>query len=301
MALVGTSPYPTNEAAPPETSPTLGTADADGQPSTGIYAAATVDVALTVPDDLVVKASSLQPAGSRFSLGALNVTLGGDVRVSKEPEDAIRFVGAVDTVRGTYDFQGRRFEILRGGAIRLVGLEQFNPTLDLRARRIIRGVEARVNVGGTLMQPAIELSSTPPLEQADILSLIVFNQPINQLGEAQQISLARRAQDLAAGAVVDQLAHSIGDAFKLDRFEIQVAPETGRGPELTLGQQLGERVYVSVQRGIGDQSVTSFVLEYELFNWLRLQTNVLQGESTQQSLFRRNQGSGADLIFLFSH
>jgi hypothetical protein len=60
-------------------------------------------------------------------------------------------------------------------------------------------------------------------------------------------------------------------------------------------------VYVSVQRGIGDQSVTSFVLEYELFNWLRLQTNVLQGESTQQSLFRRNQGSGADLIFLFSH
>ena len=47
------------------------------------------------------------------------------------------------------------------------------------------------------------LSSTPPLEQADILALIVFNQPINQLGEGEQMSLAQRAQALATGAVVD--------------------------------------------------------------------------------------------------
>ena len=54
---------------------------------------------------------------------------------------------------------------------------------------------------GTLKQPEIVLSSTPPLEQADILSLIVFNQPINQLGEGQQISLAQRAQQMATGAL----------------------------------------------------------------------------------------------------
>ena len=48
----------------------------------------------------------------------------------------------------------------------------------------------------------------PPLEQADILSLIVFNQPINQLGEGQQINLAQRAEALAAGAVATQLANS---------------------------------------------------------------------------------------------
>ena len=71
---------------------------------------------------------------------------------------------------------------------------------------MIQGVEARVNVRGTLKKPEIVLSSTPPLEQADILSLIVFNQPINQLGEGQQVSLAQRAQALATGAVAGQLA-----------------------------------------------------------------------------------------------
>ncbi len=36
-------------------------------------------------------------------------------------------------------------------------------------------------------------------------------------------------------------------------------------------------------------------------DWLRLQTNVLQGSSTQQQLFQRMQGSGVDLLFFFSY
>jgi translocation and assembly module TamB len=248
-----------------------------------------------------VKASSLQTPGSPVSLGALNVTLGGDLTATKDPGGTVRLTGAVNTIRGNYDFQSRRFEILRDGSVRFEGLEQINPTLDIRTRRLIQGVEARVNVRGTLQQPEIQLSSTPPLEQADILSLIVFNQPLNQLGEGQQVSLAQRAQSLAAGAVAGQLAQSIGNALNLDTFEINMAPETGGGPQLTLGQQVGQNLYVKVQQGIGDQTSTNLILEYEVNSWLRLQTNVAQGASTQQSLFLRNQGSGADLIFTFSY
>ena len=58
---------------------------------------------------------------------------------------------------------------------------------------------------------------------------------------------------------------------------------------------------MKVQQGIGDQSQTNFILEYELTEWLRLQTNVLQGSSTQQQLFQRMQGSGVDLLFFFSY
>ena len=56
-----------------------------------------------------------------------------------------------------------------------------------------------------------------------------------------------------------------------------------------------------MQQGIGDQSQTNFILEYELTRWLRLQANVLQGASVQQSLFQRMQGSGIDLLFFFSY
>ena len=70
---------------------------------------------------------------------------------------------------------------------------------------------------------------------------------------------------------------------------------------MTLGQQLGSNLYVRVQQGIGDATQTNFVLEYELTKWLRLQTNVLQGSTTQQQLFQRMQGSGVDLLFFFSY
>jgi translocation and assembly module TamB len=162
-------------------------------------------------------------------------------------------------------------------------------------------VTANVNVRGTLKQPEIALSSVPPLEEADILSLIVFNQPVNQLGAGEQVSLAQRAQALATGAVAGQLARSIGNALNLDVFEISTAPDSGGAAELTIGEQLGQNLYLKVQQGIGDQSQTNFILEYELAEWLRLQTNVVQGSSTQQQLFQRMQGSGVNLLFFFSY
>src|SRR5204862_837743 len=171
-----------------------------------------------------------------IGLGAVNVTLGGDLRATKSSGSGIRLIGAVNTVRGYYDFQGRRFDILRDGTVRFEGFEELNPSLDIRTRRIIQGVEARVNVRGTLKSPEIELSSTPPLEQADILALIVFNQPLNTLGEGQQISLAQRAEVIAGRAVAGQFTRSIADALHLDEFEINLAPETGGRPWVRPGQ-----------------------------------------------------------------
>ena len=258
-------------------------------------------VHVTVPDDLVVKASDLKAPGAPIGLGALIVYLGGDVYVSKSPWDQVRLIGTVNTVRGNYDFQGRRFDILRDGSVRFAGTDDLDPTLDIRTQRVIQAVTANVNVRGTLKKPEIVLSSTPPLEQADILSLIVFNQPLNSVGEAQQISLLQRAQEMAGGAVAGQFAKSIGNALNLDQFEINLAPETGGGPEVTLGQQVGGNLYLKVEQGIGDASQTNVILEYELTKWLRLRTNVLQGSSAQTNLFQRQQGSGADLLFFFSY
>jgi autotransporter translocation and assembly factor TamB len=296
LARVGTSAYATKETEYSNESNQAG----QTAPPSG-YSAARMNLRLTVPNDLLIKASSLQPAGAPVSLGALNLTLGGDLTVEKAAGDAPRLRGLVNTVRGNYDFQGRRFEILRDGTVRFEGFNPPNPTLDVRTRRLIQGVEARVMIRGTLQKPEIVLESTPPLEQADILALIVFNQPLNQLGEGQQTSLAARAQAIATSAVAGQLAQSIGNALHLDTFEINAAPDEGGGPQVTIGQQVGQNLYIRVQQGVGDQAMTNFILEYDLTEWLRLQTNVINGSNVQQSLFRRAQSTGADLIFFFSY
>jgi hypothetical protein len=298
LALTSDSAYATEQTE------YLAKADAAAAPASPTpMDALTMDVRVTVPDDLVIKANELRTPGAPVSLGAINITLGGDLRATKAAGQQIVLVGLVNTIRGTYDFQGRRFDILRDGTVRFAGdpLNDLNPILDLRTSRLIQGVEARVGVRGTLRQPDIVLSSTPPLEQADILSLIVFNQPINSLGAGQQVSLAQRAQQMATGALAGELASSVGNALGLDTFEINTAPDSGAAASLTIGQQLGQNLYVKVEQAVGGQSQTNFILEYELTRWLRLRTNVLQGSSTQQQLFQRAQGSGADLLFFFSY
>src|SRR5262249_27588659 len=89
-------------------------------------------VHFTVPNDLVVKASELRAPGAPIGLGALNITLGGDLTLHKAPYDQPRLYGIVNTVRGTYDFQGRRFTILRDGTVRFEGLDDLDPALDLK-------------------------------------------------------------------------------------------------------------------------------------------------------------------------
>jgi translocation and assembly module TamB len=165
---------------------------------------------------------------------------------------------------------------------------------------VIQAVTARVNIRGTLRKPEIVLSSIPPLEDADILALIVFNQQLNQLGEGQQISLAQRAQALAAGAVASRIATSVGNRLGLDQFEITTAPPSGAAAEVTVGQQVGRNLYVKLEQAVGGETQTNLILEYELEKWLRLRTNVLEGTSSQQQLFQHTQDSGADLIIFFS-
>ena len=191
--------------------------------------------------------------------------------------------------------------MLRDGNVRFIGLDEPNPTLDIRTRRLIQRVEARVNIRGTLREPSIELSSTPPLEQGDVLALIIFNQQLKQLGEGQQISVVQRAEQMATGAIAGSLAKSIGNSLNLNEFEITTSPDSASAAQLTVGQQVGPNLYVKVQQEIGDQSQTNLIVEYTLTEWLRLQTNVLEGSSTQQQLFQRMQGSGVDLLFFFSY
>jgi autotransporter translocation and assembly factor TamB len=292
------SAYSTEPIAAPD-------AHAAPQPSQEIRSRSLLDglrmnVRITVPDDLIITSSGIQVPGALVDLGALNVTLGGALIARKDPSGTIRLVGSVNTVRGTYEFQGRRFDVLRDGGIHFEGTEEFDPRLDLRTHRLINGVDAHVNVLGTLQQPQIALSSVPPLEDADILALVVFNQPLNELGAGQQATLVERAQSLATGAVVGSLSKSIAKALNLETFQFDVAPQSGGGPSITVGQQVGPNLYLKVQQGVGNASTTNVLLEYAFTNWLRLQTNVQQGSETQQSQFQRNQGTGADLIFLFS-
>jgi translocation and assembly module TamB len=271
--------------------------------ATGAFDALALDVRLTVPNNLVVRGRDLRPGGSSpIGLGDVNVTLGGDVRATKAPGEDVRLLGSINTVRGTYTFQGRRFDIERDGRVQFTGGTEFDPRLDITATRLISGVEVSINIRGTARDPQLNLSSSPPQDEADILSLIIFNQPVNALGEGQQVSLAQRASALATGFVASTLAQSLGQALELDIFEIETTPERGGSPTVTIGEQVGERLFFRFRQAFGAQSVSEFILEYQLADFLRLQTAVAEGSAaTARTLTQRVERAGVDLIFFFTY
>ena len=151
-------------------------------PRAGLYDTATIDVRLRLPDDLLLRGRDMHASFSRIGLGDMNITVGGELQIRKAPAGQPDVIGTVTVVRGYYDFQGRRFEVLRDSQIRFQGTRPVDPALQVDAQRIISGVTAMVNIRGTARQPQVRLSSQPPLDEADVLSLIVFNRADQSAG-----------------------------------------------------------------------------------------------------------------------
>ena len=282
-------------------------AEADVPAPGGAFAPVELNVRLRIPDNLVLRGKDLRPGGpTGTAMGDMNVTVGGDVQVRKAAGGQVTLVGTMQTVRGFYEFQGRRFELARGGQIRFDGTPQINPAIDISATRLIpnTGVEARVRISGTARTPEIALSSNPPLEESDVLALIVFNRPVNELGTGERSSLAATAGGIATGFLAAPLGESIGKALDLDIFEITTSTEEGDlGAGITLGQQVGDRAFLKLRQQFGERNVSEFLIEYQLADFLRLQATAApettgSGNRLNQ---RRVERGGIDLIFFFSY
>jgi autotransporter translocation and assembly factor TamB len=280
-----------------------GTAQAPG----GAFKPVELDIRLRIPDNLVLRGRKLRPGGpTGASLGDMNITVGGDLQIVKPPDAQVLLLGTIETVRGTYEFQGRRFDLQRGGSLRFMGEPAPNPALDISATRTIpnTGVEARVRIQGTVKAPQLSLTSTPPLEESDILALIIFNRPVNELGTGERASLAETAGGIATGFLAAPLGESIGRALDLDLFEISTMTDEGElGAGLTLGQQIGDKAFIKMRQQFGERNITEFLLEYQLTDFLRLQTSAAPETSGSANRIgqRRVERAGIDLIFFFSY
>src|SRR5262249_60513375 len=131
-------------------------------------------------------------------------------------------------------------------------------------------------VTGTARAPQIALSSTPPLDEADVLSLIVFNRSVNELGTGERTSLAETAGGIASGFVASSLGRSIGRALDIDLFEITTSDvntgETAGG--VVLGKQVSGKVFVRFTQQFGQRTFIEFLMEYQLARSLRVRTDV---------------------------
>ena len=265
----------------------------------------TLRLRLQATNNLAVRGENMRLSREAVTgLGDINVVFGGDLAIRKSPHSRLALAGTMQTVRGSYAYQGRRFTIEREGALRFVGDNSLDPLISITANRTVSGVLIRASLHGQASAPELEFTSTPSLDQSDILSLLLFNQPVNELALAQRNELALQAATLASGFVVSPAISAVGEALGLDFLELEPTGSLGATSfRLSAGREIWRGLFVTYAREFSSEPYNEILAEYELTRYLRVRGNAsdVSGARSRASLFRRIERGGIDLIFFFSY
>jgi hypothetical protein len=259
-----------------------------------------LDIELHIPGTLRMSGENVQVTpGTPLGLGDISLRAFGDLYLYKDPAQPMYVTGSLDSVTGTYAFQGRQFDLDPASSINFRG--DLNPELYVTVNREISGVQTRVSIFGSLQQPELRLASTPPLDPSDILSLIVFNTSTNDLSALQQEQLAVRAGTLAAGFLAAPMVSALERTLGIDTLEIEPGTDIRGGPRVTVGNEIAPGLVARFSRQFGEAEYDEATLEYYLSRILRIRATFSDaGALIARSPFRRIERAGIDLLLLFS-
>jgi translocation and assembly module TamB len=182
--------------------------------------------------------------------------------VRREPRGPISLEGTIRLLRGWYAFQGRRFEIRRGVVV-FAGQVPPKPTLDVLAEHRAGDYTVQVQIDGDFEKPRLTLSSEPPLDQADVLSVLLFGKPSRDLGRGDGLKLQQNAVALASGYVMPELQSSVMDTLGLSSLEVAMPDGTEPG-RVGVGRYVTSDIFVSVAQEFGARAGEVVSVEYGL-------------------------------------
>jgi translocation and assembly module TamB len=190
----------------------------------------------------------------------LKAKLAGAVTVITEPGDVPRGDGSIRVVEGEYKAFGQFVKIVRG-VLSYDKSPLDEPTLDLSGQREIKAedIVVSINVRGTLSNPFVTLSSTPPMPEAEALSYLLTGRSINTLQSGEAASLNRAAESLAISGG-GLLLGGIGTRIGLDEVAVEQDEEDA---SVVLGKYLSPKLFVSYGISIAE-AINTVKLRYTM-------------------------------------
>jgi translocation and assembly module TamB len=177
-------------------------------------------------------------------------------------------VGTIETVRGWYTYHNRKFTLERG-QITFTGGTPIDPSLDIVARYTLQKYKIDMAITGTAHTPTLTLRSEPSLEQADILSMLIFGKSTNGLSAGEKSSLQSEMLSATAGYFASDLRRAVAEKLGLDNLEFDVG-NTVTQSHIGAGKYLSEDVFVSTSHSSADKKNQGqeFAVEYQMGeNW----------------------------------
>ena len=177
--------------------------------------------------------------------------------------------GKIEVQRGQVLLVGRPFDVTRG-TVELDPEQIDNPILDIAAQSSREDVTGIITISGRALDPDIEITSTPPLPQAEVLPRVLFGKSSSNLSAFEAFEVASAVAELSGvtggSSILDQTRQTLGiDVLRVSSDD-EGATRVGAGSYVT------EDVYVGVEQGTqtGSGAVT---VEVELTDSLSVETS----------------------------
>jgi autotransporter translocation and assembly factor TamB len=219
------------------------------EPSPGLPAPLALAVKINIAHDASVRRADA------------NLALGGELALTKAHGELLRVSGQVRLLRGWFEFQGRRFDV-REGTITLGGGMPPEPVFDVTATYRTAAYLVTVHITGSAEKPKLVLTAEPPLEQADILSVLLFGKPARELGRGQSLALQQQALQIATGYVVPELRSSVMNALGLDTLDVAVPDRSEAPGQVRVGRYVTQDVLLSLGQEFGTRVAQVVGIEY---------------------------------------
>ena len=258
------------------------------EPSTGLLNFSPGDAALVprsaeaiFPLELDVRI--VAPSSLRISDNTARIVSSADLTLSGTYDRPL-LLGNAEIERGEVFFEGNRYRVTQG-SIAFANPLAIEPFFDVQAETDIRvpGQTYRVtiDVSGTMDRLEPELSSDPPLQEMEILSLLLGDIRDPQAAEiralrAQEASRQELLQAGAARLLTSPISSGVGrvveESFGVDSFEItpSLDPTTQQSTQLSptarllIGKRISDRAHLTFSRAVsGANQDLLVVLEYD--------------------------------------
>jgi autotransporter translocation and assembly factor TamB len=201
--------------------------------------------------------------------------------------------GRVTVEEGYVLYLDRKFKIKRG-VVDFVDPDKLNPIIDLRAETTVRTYRATeaipyliaLTVTGPLDEVVVDLSSDPPEDKSNIISLLTIGATREELtgkdaeGKGASSALLERAQSLSSQRIAGYTSRKVGSLLGLDQFTIEgnlFSRDRSSGPQLLASKKISSRAELTYTTTVGHSNENSFRLDYRLSKHF-----FLEGQTDQQ-------------------
>lgn len=256
-----------------------------------------LDVAVQAPQEILVQGRGL------------DAEMGGDLRISGTTDSPL-VTGGFDLQRGSFSLATGRLNFSAGRvSFNGAGLKgKIDPTLDFTAQTTISDTTAIMHITGLADAPLFDFTSTPPKPQDEIMALLLFGAPTQQLTPLQ---LAQVGVALASFSGVGGNGGSLNPLVKiqkslgLDRLTVGAGPPTtptgtDSGASIAAGRYVSKRVYIEAKQNSAGTS--QLEADVDLTKHLKLQTKLGNGTASVQGTTPDNDpGTSVGLRYQFEY